>query len=87
MILGASDHAADAVRDVHRRLVAQGKVRWSLQDLPPAAADPYMMLAADMLAPDYDRAPIQGDKQEAELALARLIALPTSGERVQTEYF
>jgi hypothetical protein len=87
MLLFALDDAQDAVIAVQRRLEAAGRVRWTLQDIPPAAEDPYVMLAADMLAPDYDRPPIQGDREAAERALMVLIALPSSGERIQAEYF
>jgi hypothetical protein len=87
MIMGAPALAEAAVVSVHQNLAAQGKVRWSLQDIPPAAEDPYMMLAADMIWPDLGVSRVQGDVQAALRALAQIIALPTSGERVQAEYF
>jgi hypothetical protein len=87
VILSAADDAAQAVLDVHRRLAATGRVRWSIQDIPPAAEDAYMMLAADALAPNYGLPPIQGDVADAYRALAQIIALPTSGERVRVDYF
>jgi hypothetical protein len=87
MIMAAPDLATQAVLSVHQNLEARGLVRWSIQDLPPAAEDPYMMLAADMIWPDMGVSQVRGDAEAARRALAQIIALPTSGERVQAEYF
>jgi hypothetical protein len=87
VILGAVDNATGAVLAVHRNLAARGLARWSIQDIPPAAEEPYMLLTADNIAPDMGMQQIQGDAQDAYRALAQIIALPTSGERVQAEYF
>ena len=45
------------------------------------------MLAANGLAPLFDKQPVTADDVWAERALAKIIALPTSGERTPAEYF
>jgi hypothetical protein len=87
MIMQAPDEASLAVMAVHNDLSARGLVRWSSQDIPDAAGTAYMMLAANLLAPGFGA---QADPQAGALAttsLARMIALPTSGERTVAEYF
>jgi hypothetical protein len=87
LVLSAPDLATAAVQGVHDNLAARGRVRWTVFDIPPAAVDPYVVLAAADLAPSFD---VQFDANQAaaaERALAQIIALPTSGERVQAEYF
>jgi hypothetical protein len=87
LLLGAGDLATAAVMDVHRNLAARGLVRWTVWDLPDAVADPYTMLAATQLAPEFGLPPIKGDDAAAYRALAQIIALPSSGQRVHAEFF
>ena len=87
MIISSHDIAVDAVMDVHANLVARGVARWTSLDIPDAAADPYTMLAANSLAPLFDKQPVPSDDVWAARALAQIVALPTSGERVPAEYF
>jgi hypothetical protein len=87
LILSAQDYANDAVMAVHNDLSARGLVRWSVWDLPGAAEEPYVMLAANRLAPLFDKPANPADDVAANIALARMIALPTSGETVAVNYF
>jgi hypothetical protein len=87
LLLGEPDHAAGVVRDVHMNLAARGLVRWSLDDIPPAAEDPYVMMACSNMAPEYGLPEIKGDNEQAMRAFAQIIALPSSGERTPAEYF
>ena len=87
LIMGAPDLASDAVLSVHKDFAARGKVRWSVFDVPPEVEDVYTLAAAYQLAPAFDVKANPADVATAELALARYIALPTSGERVQAEFF
>lgn len=87
LVLSSPDIAIAAVQAVHDGLAATGKVRWSVWDLPAAAELPYELLAANILAPGFDK---QADAQAGALAmrlLQQVIALPSSGERVVAEYF
>jgi hypothetical protein len=87
LIMGALDIAMGAVMSVHYELVARDMARWSIFDVPLGAEDPYVALAAAALAPQFGMKPIDGDMQLAYRTLARIIALPTSGERTPAEYF
>lgn len=87
MIMGAPDEATDAVVSVHADFAARGKVRWTLQDIPQEVEDVYTYLAAYQLAPLYGQKPNDTDAAQANQALDRYLALGSSGELVQAEYF
>jgi hypothetical protein len=87
MVLSADDNAAQAVMDVHNDLAMRGIARWSSQDIPDAVGNSYVVLAADALAPLFERKTDPKDAAMAMVALFRYVALPTSGERVVVEYF
>lgn len=87
MIMAAPALAEEAVLAVHADLAARGKVRWSSADIPQAAELPYQMLAANRLAPNFQQKAEPADEIAAMRTLAQIIALPSSGERVQAEYF
>lgn len=87
MIMQAPDEAATAVVAVHRSLTARGLARWSVFDIPDAVEEPYVMLAANQLAPSFGMQADPAAAVGAAAMLAKVIALPTSGERVPVEYF
>ena len=87
LVQRAPDLATEAVMAVHADLGARGKLRWTAFDIPQEAEQPYVLLAAFRLGPEFDRQVAPTDVVMAERALARMIALPTSGERVRAEYF
>lgn len=87
LVQRAPDLATEAVNAVHADLSARGKVRWTVFDIPLAAEQPYVLLAAFKLAPEFGGQANPADYALAEKSLARLIALPTSGERTPVEYF
>jgi len=87
MVQRAPDLATDAVMSVHQDLAARGKVRWTVFDIPVHVEDPYVMLAAYQLAPEFGMKPNEADAKIAEVSLHRYIGLPSSGERVAVEYF
>ena len=87
MVLSADDNAAQAVMDVHNDLAMRGIARWSSQDIPDAVGNSYVVLAADALAPLFDRKTDPKDAAMAMVAIFRYVALPTSGERIVVEYF
>ena len=84
MTISGHDIAVEAVMAVHNDLVARGWARWTTFDIPDAATMPYEMLAASNFGRGKANA---NDVVQAQRALASIIALPTSGERVQAEYF
>jgi hypothetical protein len=87
MVLSADDNAVQAVMDVHNDLAMRGIARWSSQDIPDAVGNSYVVLAADALAPLFERKTDPKDAAMAMVAIYRYVALPTSGERVVVEYF
>jgi hypothetical protein len=87
MVLSADDNAVQAVMDVHNDLAMRGIARWSSQDIPDAVGNSYVVLAADALAPLFERKTDPKDAAMAMVAIFRYVALPTSGERVVVEYF
>jgi hypothetical protein len=87
LIIGGPAIAERAVRQVHDDLAARGKTRWSWSDLPSAAERPYVVLAANSLAYEFQVPPDVVGGAQAVVDLARLISLPSSGERVVAEYF
>lgn len=91
VVLDAPDAAQNAVMDIHNDLSMRGMARWSVFDIPDSAADAYEQLAAYQLAPLFiglfDVKLDPNTVPRAERQLARMIALPTSGEPVQAAYF
>jgi hypothetical protein len=87
MIARAQALAEQAVEAVHADLVARGKTRWTLSDIPTAAERVYVLLAAAQLCFEFGRPANPNDAIMATVDLARLLSLPTSGERVVAEYF
>lgn len=87
LVLSAPDLATSAVLDIHNELAAAGRVRWSSQDIPRPAEPVYVTLAANRLAPQFGMPLDPAKEVMARRQLAQLIALPSSGERVVTEYF
>jgi len=87
LINSSYDQAVDAVMDVHANLVARGLARWTSLDVPDHVSEPYTMLAANRLAPLFEKPVSQSDEVMARQALAQFIALPSSGERTPAEYF
>ena len=72
---------------VHDALVARGLARWSTFDIPVAAEMPYEMLAANRLAPLFDKQADPNDDILASRTLMQIIALPTVGETVRVAYY
>ena len=79
--------ATEAIMAVHADWAARGKVRWSSFDIPAAAEEPYVLRAAFKLAPEFDKPANPNDYTWAEKSIARIITLPTSGERTPAVYF
>jgi hypothetical protein len=87
IVLDAPGAAENAVMDVHNDLSMRGLVRWSSWDIPDSAADAYEMLAANQIAQLFGMPDDEKAGRASEIQLARMIALPTSGERTPAEYF
>ena len=87
MVQAAPALATEAIMAVHADLAARGKTRWTSFDLPQEVERRYIVLAANLIAPEFDARPDIQAGIEAEKAISRYISLPTSGERVKAQYF
>ena len=87
MIIRAPALAEQKLMAVHANLDARGKTRWSVMDLPRYVEEPYVVLAANMLAPEFALPADQAAGQLAMRELSQVISLPSSGGRVVAEYF
>jgi len=87
MEISGHDIAVEAVMAVHNNLLARGLARWSSQDIPEWIAPSYEVIAADYCGPKFEKQVDNDDLTMAWRALAQIIALPTSGQTVQAQYF
>jgi len=87
MEMSGHDIAVEAVMAVHNNLLARGLARWSTQDIPEWVAGPYEVIAADFMSAKFGGQVDNDDLAAAWRALAQMIALPSSGQRVQATYF
>jgi len=86
-VLAAPESAENAVMAVHDNLVARGVARWTSQDIPGPAEMPYEQLAANRLAPLFDKQINPAEEMLANRALAQIVALEPSGRPVRVDYF
>lgn len=79
--------AEQKVRAVHAELDARGRTRWFLADLPDYAEEPYVLMAAVLLAPEVGAQADPSWWQGGERMLIRAVALPTDYRPVVAAYF
>ncbi len=79
--------AEQKVRAVHYNLDARGLTRWSILDIPDFAEEPYVLMAATLMAPEFGAKPDPTWQLIAERDIMRIISLPSNGHPVQTVYF
>ncbi|WP_224030259.1 hypothetical protein [Paraburkholderia caribensis] len=72
---------------MHASIRKDDRVRWVIQDLPEAAEEPYVYMAAYLAAPDFGQQADQTWFLWGEREINALIRTPRSGEPVRTEYF
>jgi hypothetical protein len=87
LLLNAQDFAEQAVMDVHANLDARGKTRWSMWDIPDFAEAPYILMAANLLAPLFGLPADPAADARAMRDLAQVIALGAGPEPIRAEYF
>jgi hypothetical protein len=87
LIVGAPQIAEQAVMDVHANLDARGKTRWTVWDLPDFVEGPYIMMAANLVAPQFGLPADPAADVRAMRELAQVTALPSEGEPVRAVYF
>lgn len=79
--------AEQKVKAVHASQAAARRTRWTLHDLPVAAEEPYVLMAAYLLAPEVDAKADPAWWAQGEADLCRLVALPSDGRPVSVDYF
>lgn len=79
--------AVQKVQTVHYGLEARGHTRWSIYDIPTYAEEDYVLLAAGLLAPEFQMKADPAWASMAEMDLLRITALPTLHQPVRGVYF
>lgn len=79
--------AEQKVRAVHASLAGRGRVRWSLYDLPIFAEEPYVLMAATLLAPEIDMKADPNWMPGAERDIIQINSVPTNYGVVRAQYF
>lgn len=79
--------AEQKVRAVHYSLDARGRTRWTLYDLPEWAEEPYVLMAATLLAPECGEKADPTWYAAADMDLMRIVSLPSEREPVRAVYF
>ena len=79
--------AEQKVLAVHAGLDARGKARWTVFDIPTYIEEPYVVLAANLLAPEFALPVDQAAGLQAQRELAQVISLPSAGGPVVAQYF
>lgn len=71
---------------VHAYLRKEDLLRWTVQDIPDYAEEPYVMMAAFLAAEDFGRVVSAANWQGGLSLIQSAVALPNTGP-VRTEYF
>lgn len=79
--------AEQKVRAVHASLEARGRTRWSLWDLPVFVEEPYVLMAATLLAPEVEMKADPAWGPMADRDLVQINSIPTNYATVKTLYF
>jgi hypothetical protein len=87
LLIRAPDLAEQAVLDVHAALDARGKTRWTCFDIPDFVEAPYVLMAANLLAPQFGLPQDPAANVWAMRELAQVIALGSNDEPIRAEYF
>lgn len=78
--------AVEKLKAVHSYLEIEGLVRWTMQDIPMFAEEPYVSMAAFLSANEFERSPDPGMWEIGLRQIQSGIALKSSGT-TYTEYF
>lgn len=79
--------AEERLRAVHASIRKDDRVRWTLNSLPLAAEEPYVLMAAFLSGPEFD-APVEAVWWTfGEREINALIKTKSSGEPTRVEYF
>ncbi|MEX3972253.1 hypothetical protein [Paraburkholderia caribensis] len=79
--------AKQKVTAVHASIRKDDRVRWTINDMPEAAEEPYVFMASFLAAPEFEVAANQSWWLWGEREITAIVKTPKSGEPVRTEYF
>ncbi|MBN3848150.1 hypothetical protein G3N58_15115 [Paraburkholderia sp. Ac-20342] len=79
--------AEQKVSAAHASLKKDERVRWTLQEIPEAAEEPYVFMASFLAAPSFGQGLTQDVWDWGQREITSLISTPASGESTPTEYF
>jgi hypothetical protein len=79
--------AEQKIRAVHYSLDARGRTRWNLASVPEYVEEPYVLMAATLLAPECGVKADPNWYAAGEMDLMRIVSLPSQREPVQADYF
>ncbi|WP_155632860.1 hypothetical protein [Burkholderia stagnalis] len=79
--------AKQKLRAVHASVRKDERVRWTIQTLPEAAEEPYVLMASFLAAPEFGKAADPMWLTWGEREITALAKAPRSNEPTRTEYF
>ena len=79
--------AQQKVMAVHAQLDVEGAIRWTIYDVPDYAEEPYVLMAAVLLAPEWERPFDPKWATTGRSMIDRAVSLRSAGERQMVEYF
>lgn len=71
---------------VHAALRTRGLLRWTINSVPDYAQEPYVLMAAFLAAPEFQRAPDVSMWASGMREIETAVALPNAGT-TRAEYF
>jgi hypothetical protein len=78
--------AIEKLRTVHASLKKEGLTQWTINDIPDYAEEPYVLMAAFLAGPEYERPVDVGMWQFGISEIRSAIQLPATGT-VCADYF
>lgn len=79
--------AKQALKAAHASLRKDERVRWTIQTIPDAAEEPYVLMASFLAAPEFGKPQNVDWWVWGEREITAIVSAPASGEPVKTEYF
>lgn len=79
--------AEQKVASAHNSLAARGLTRWTSHDIPAYAEESYVMMAAELLAPDVGQPLMPGLWKSGENEIRRAVATPSARRSVRMVAF
>lgn len=79
--------AKQALKAAHASIRKDDRVRWTIQAIPEAAEEPYVLMASFLAAPEFGKPQDSNWWVWGQREITALVNAPASGQPVRTEYF